>query len=155
MRILLITTGISAVRRALEQEPAAELIVAECNMPKGSMLLKLQQLLESVLPDLIITYRCPYILPAAIFRKARLGAFNIHPSLLPKYAGLNPWEEMFKKHEREGGITLHYMTEQADAGSVVYQYAFSISETDTVDSARRKADVIAAKLVRRLVIKWS
>jgi phosphoribosylglycinamide formyltransferase-1 len=84
-----------------------------------------------------------------------LGAFNIHPSLLPKYPGLNPWEAIFRNHEQEGGVTLHRITEHIDAGPIIYQATFPIVESDTVESARTKADNLASELVVRLIESYS
>ena len=98
--------------------------------------------------DWLITYRCPYIIPADIFGRARIEAVNIHPSLLPSYPGLNPWEEMSKVHEQQGGVTLHRLTEEADKGEIIMQESFAIELDKGIDEARDRADNVAARLCR-------
>lgn len=151
MKVLLVTTSTNAVRTALKQDNSVELIVIECTAKKSVTLEMIEQICRETFPDILITYRCPYILPKRIFGQARLGAYNIHPSLLPKYAGQNPWHEIFLYHEREGGVTLHRMTEQVDAGRIICQSSFLIEESDTIDSARLKSDKEAAKIIKRFI----
>ena len=153
MIVILVTTSDNAVRKTLEFEQGITLITIDCAVAKDNTLQLLEEYMNNVTPDILITYRCPYILPQDIFSLPRLGAFNIHPSLLPKYPGLNPWEAIFRIHEREGGVTLHQITKQVDAGSIVFQRSFRIEETDTLEIARMKADRLAAELVEQLISK--
>lgn len=152
IKVLLITTSTNSVRTLLETSPLVELHTIDCNDNPDDAKSSLQYEVDKAKPDLIITYRCPIILPASVFSKASLGAYNIHPSLLPKYPGLNPWHEMFRNHEREGGVTLHRITEFVDAGDIIYQSHFEIEPSDTIFSAREKADKAAADLVHKLII---
>lgn len=154
MNVLLVTTSTNAVRTALERETGVELWTIECTTKKSDTLEIIQRLFQNIVPDLLITYRCPYILPKYIFVQPPLGAFNIHPSLLPKYPGLNPWDDIFRNHEQEGGVTLHQMTECADVGLIISQSSFPIEISDTIDSARLKADQHAASLVRQFVLHF-
>ena len=102
-------------------------------------------------PDVLLTYRCPFIIPSYIYERTQLGAFNIHPSLLPKYKGLNPWKEIFRNHETISGVTLHIITKEVDSGIFVLQKSFTIEASDTIESARSKADEIAARLANSLL----
>lgn len=67
--------------------------------------------------------------------------WNIHPSLLPKYAGgmdLNVHEEVLKNHETETGCTLHVVTEALDAGKILKQKKVSIAENETIETLKDK-----------------
>ncbi len=152
MDVLLVTASpANAVKAALEQQRQITLALANLNaMTKKQSFAEIERLLEWGVPDLLITYRCPWILPKRIFQRTRRGAYNIHPSLLPKYPGKNPWDDNFRHHEHESGVTLHHLTEQVDAGPIVFQTPFVIEDSETLDSARDKADGIAAELVLRL-----
>lgn len=97
-------------------------------------------------PDVLLTYRCPFIIPPYIYERALLGAFNIHPSLLPKYKGLNPWMGILHNHESTSGVTLHKLSKEVDSGLIVLQRTFDIEDSDTLESARSKADELAAQL---------
>ncbi len=77
-----------------------------------------------------------------------MGAYNIHPSMLPKYPGLNTWEQIFRANERQSGVTIHRITDIADSGEIILQRTFSIEDFDTITTARYKADQIAVDLVK-------
>ena len=151
MKVLLVTTSTNAVRTALEQINCVELIVIECTAKKSDTLDMIDRVCREAVPDILITYRCPYILPLRLFCHTRLGSYNIHPSLLPKYPGLNPWREIFLNHEQECGVTLHRMTEQVDAGQIICQSSFLIEESDTMESARLKSDKEASIIIKRFI----
>ena len=155
MLVILVTTSDNAVRTTLELEQGITLMTIDCAATNYKASKIIEELLSNTITDILITYRCPIILPHIIFSRPRIGAFNIHPSLLPKYPGLNPWEELFRNQEREGGVTLHWITEAVDAGPIVFQRSFPIEETDTVETARLKADKLAAEMVSQLILSFS
>lgn len=101
--------------------------------------------------DVLITYRCPYILPNDILTALPFGAYNVHPSLLPKYKGMNPWKDIFRNQESKSGVTLHRIISKIDSGGIVSQKSFIITPSDTIESARIKADELAAELAKNFV----
>jgi methionyl-tRNA formyltransferase len=78
----------------------------------------------------------------------RLGGINLHGSLLPKYRGRSPVNWVLVNGERQTGVTLHYMTEQADAGDIIAQYAVDIAFEDTASTLFEKVAQAAAELFR-------
>jgi methionyl-tRNA formyltransferase len=76
----------------------------------------------------------------------RLGAFNMHGSLLPRYRGRVPINWAVLHGEKETGVTLHHMVKRADAGDIVDQETVPIGPEDTAQDVFRKA-VKAASLV--------
>ena len=62
---------------------------------------------------------------------------NLHPSLLPKYKGLNAIEQAMKAGETETGATVHFVTEELDSGAIIKQQTVPILPGDTVDSLQR------------------
>ena len=62
---------------------------------------------------------------------------NLHPSLLPKYKGLNAIEQAMKAGETETGATVHFVTEELDSGAIIKQQEVPILPGDTVDSLQR------------------
>lgn len=144
IRLLLVTTGDNEVRRYL-QKRYPDVVIVDCrHMDKRSVINTLTVLCR----DVLITYRCPYILPLSCFGKYTLGGYNIHPTLLPKYPGLNPWEEIFRNREKEGGVTVHRLSEKVDGGEICMQRAFCIMPDDTIESARDRADKLAARMMK-------
>ncbi|MFY9550819.1 MAG: formyltransferase [Thermoanaerobaculia bacterium] len=102
-------------------------------------------------PDLLFSfyYRC--LLPAEMLAAPRLGAFNMHGSLLPKFRGRAPVNWAVLKGETRTGATLHVMTERADRGPIVDQEAVPIGPDDTaLDVQRRVTAAAVAVLGRRL-----
>lgn len=143
IRLLLITTGDNEVRYCLREHfPNVDVIDCEC-MDKCSVI----DAVSTLSCNLLVTYRCPYILPISCFQKYAFGGYNIHPTLLPKYPGLNPWEAIFRNNEKNGGVTIHRLSENVDGGKILMQRSFPILSSDTIDSARNMADKLAAQLI--------
>ena len=102
-------------------------------------------------PDLIFSFYYRSMLPMSVLRHARLGAFNVHGSLLPKYRGRAPLNWAILKGERETGVTLHEMVEKPDAGRIVDQQAVPIGPDDTaLEVFHRMTDAAEAVLKRTL-----
>lgn len=153
--VLFVTTLHNAVRNYLEQAQDISLHTVECSENYDTVGARLEKAAGECSPDLIITYRCPYIIPRRIYSLAAKGAYNIHPSLLPAYAGLNPWDEIFKKKETVGGVTLHRINDRIDGGEIIFQKAFPINPDCTIETARHEADIVAAELTARLCSLYS
>ena len=62
---------------------------------------------------------------------------NLHPSLLPKYKGLNAIEQAMKAGETETGATVHFVNEHLDSGAIIKQQEVPILPGDTVESVQR------------------
>ncbi|HUI68286.1 MAG TPA: formyltransferase [Nitrospirota bacterium] len=97
-------------------------------------------------PELIFSFYYRNMIKEEILNVPRLGAFNMHGSLLPKYRGRVPINWAVLHGEKESGVTLHYMVKRADAGDIVDQEAVPIGPEDTAQDVFRKA-VKAARLV--------
>jgi UDP-4-amino-4-deoxy-L-arabinose formyltransferase / UDP-glucuronic acid dehydrogenase (UDP-4-keto-hexauronic acid decarboxylating) len=102
----------------------------------------------ALLPDIIYSVYYRYLLPDAILKSAKLGAFNLHGSLLPKYRGRAPVNWMIVNGEREAGLTLHHMVTRADAGDIVAQKSCSIDDDDTALTLYRKLVPLGAEIIR-------
>ena len=66
---------------------------------------------------------------------------NVHPSLLPKYAGgmdTNVHEEVLKNNEKETGCTIHLVTDEVDKGPIVIQKRCLVDSDDTIESLKAK-----------------
>ena len=59
---------------------------------------------------------------------------NVHPSLLPKYKGVNAVEQALESGDSETGVTVHYVTEELDSGQIVMQHRVPILPNDDVKS---------------------
>jgi phosphoribosylglycinamide formyltransferase-1 len=63
---------------------------------------------------------------------------NIHPSLLPKYKGLNTFSKILQNQEILSGCTVHYVNEKLDSGSIILQKKVLINKLDTETSLKKK-----------------
>ena len=63
---------------------------------------------------------------------------NIHPSLLPKYKGLNTHQRVLKHGETTHGTTVHFVNKFLDSGKIIAQKSIEISQDDTIESLERR-----------------
>jgi len=73
---------------------------------------------------------------------------NVHPSLLPKYAGgmdTNVHEEVLKNGETETGCTIHFVTDEVDGGSILMQKKCAVAPDDTVESLKIKVQELEGR----------
>ena len=96
--------------------------------------------------DVLLVYGGP-ILSREVFQAPRLGAYNFHPSLLPRHRGREPERAVLASGDREGGVTLHRITEKVDRGPILLQRRFPLRPDETIESYKRRAlDTIVAML---------
>jgi methionyl-tRNA formyltransferase len=101
--------------------------------------------------DLIFSFYYRSMLPMSLLKRARLGAFNMHGSLLPKFRGRAPLNWAIVKGETETGVTLHEMVEKPDAGRIVDQQAVPIGpDENAVEVFHKMTDAAEAVLKRSL-----
>lgn len=103
--------------------------------------LALANILKELNPDWIVLAGFIRILGAELVQQFVGRMINIHPSLLPKYPGLNTHERALDAGDSEHGATVHFVTPELDAGPVIEQVSVPILEGDT-------ADVLAARVLR-------
>ena len=63
---------------------------------------------------------------------------NIHPSLLPKYKGLNTHEKVIKNNEKFSGCTVHFVNSKLDSGKIILQKKVTVAKNETPKSLARK-----------------
>ena len=78
------------------------------------------------------------ILSQSFIKKFNGKIINIHPSLLPKYKGLNTHERVIKNKEKFSGCTVHYVNAKLDSGKIILQKKVKISKMDTAKTLKKK-----------------
>ena len=78
---------------------------------------------------------------------------NIHPSLLPKFKGLNTFSRMLKSREIKAGCTVHYVNEKLDSGNKIVQKSFFINTEDSELTLKKKTQAIEYKAFPEAIIK--
>ena len=66
---------------------------------------------------------------------------NIHPSLLPKYKGLNTYKRAIEKGDKLFGCTVHYVNEKLDSGKIIIKKRVHIANAETVEKLKKKVQV--------------
>lgn len=87
-------------------------------------------------PDVILVATYHRIIKPEIIRSAR-HAFNVHPSLLPRYRGTTPYFWVMRNGEQTTGVTIHDLTDVLDRGDIVVQQELPIRADDTQGSLRQ------------------
>ncbi|WP_242674467.1 phosphoribosylglycinamide formyltransferase [Marinobacter halodurans] len=109
--------------------------------------------LEALNPDAIVLAGFMRILTEDFVRHFRGRLINIHPSLLPKYQGLNTHQRALDAGDATHGTSVHFVTEELDGGPVIARAEVPVLENDT-------ADTLAARVKARehvlypIILRW-
>ena len=105
--------------------------------------------IKTLQPDIIFSFYYRHMIATTILELPRLGAFNMHGSLLPKYRGRVPINWTIIHGEKQTGATLHHMVKRPDAGDIVDQQAVTIGAIDTAQQVFRKVTQAAQAVLAR------
>jgi len=78
---------------------------------------------------------------------------NIHPSLLPKFKGLNTFSRMLKSNEKKAGCTVHFVNEKLDSGNTIVQKKFFINTKDDEKILKFKTQKLEYRAFPEAIIK--
>ena len=92
------------------------------------------EVLTPYAPDTVVLAGFMRILSAVFVRHYAGQLINIHPSLLPKYRGLNTHARALEAGDSEHGCSIHFVTEELDGGPLIAQAPIAVHANDTVDS---------------------
>ena len=114
---------------------------------------QLQLQIEQYQPDLIVLAGYMRILTPHFVQHYSGKMLNIHPSLLPKYPGLNTHRRAMEAGDKEHGTTVHFVTDELDGGPIILQAKVPIFDND------EEQDIVERVLTQEhqiypLVIKW-
>ena len=113
----------------------------------------LNKFLDDNNPDLIILSGYMKIVPELIVNKYLGKIINIHPSLLPKYPGLNTYEKVIENNDQYHGATVHFVTKDLDEGPIILQGSFPVKEGMTkaeLEKFTHKTEYI----IFPIVVEW-
>ena len=96
----------------------------------------------SLAPDLIVTAAFGQFLPTKLIAAAKVGAVNVHGSLLPKYRGGAPVQYAIMNGDQETGVTIIYMVKKMDAGDMLAQAKLPIGPHDDTGSIFAKMSIL-------------
>lgn len=110
-------------------------------------------LLTPYAPDTVVLAGFMRILSSVFVRHYAGRLINIHPSLLPKYRGLNTHARALEAGDSEHGCSIHFVTEELDGGPLIAQAPISVQTSDTVDSLSKRVQQREHRLYPQ-VLQW-
>jgi len=102
--------------------------------------------LRALEPDLIVVVAFR-ILPREVYTIPKLGSFNLHASLLPKYRGAAPINWAIINGEKETGVTTFFLQDKVDTGNIIIQRKVRIDEDETAGTLHDKLSYIGKEVV--------
>lgn len=111
----------------------------------------LLKVLRRYQPELIVCAGFMRILGANVVDAYEGRIINIHPSLLPKYPGLNTHARVLQSKDHEHGVSIHLVNQELDAGPLLAQAAFKVCPEDTPESLAQKAHELEHQMYPQLL----
>ena len=129
---------------------AREFGVPNAYLPPGRFRTRLEPAAEAELVEMLREAKVELVVLAGFMRVLKeqmLSAFprriiNIHPSLLPKFPGLEAWKQALIAGEKVTGVTVHFVDEQIDHGDVIAQQAVPVLSGDTPQSLHARIQAV-------------
>ena len=141
---------------------AREFGVNNAYLPPGRFRTRLEAQTEEQLVQMLRDAGVELVVLAGFMRvlhEAMLKAFprriiNIHPSLLPKFPGLEAWKQALVAGETVTGCTVHYVDEQIDHGRILAQKEVAILPNDTAESLHARIQVLEHELYPAVIAEF-
>ena len=148
--IVLVVTGKDKPRKSKRSEPEAT-PVKKAARDLGITVLEMDDVKDPRFAGTVARYRPDVIvvaafriLPPSVFEQARLGAFNLHASLLPRYRGAAPVNWAIINGDKETGVTTFFLQRQVDTGNIIFQEKTHIGPEETAGELAERLSVIGA-----------
>ncbi len=92
-----------------------------------------------------------YKIPKILMQATKDGFINVHPSMLPKYRGGNPYSRVIMNGETETGVTVHFMDEGFDTGDIIAQKPYHIHSKATMGTIFNELNVLGIELLLQVL----
>lgn len=92
-----------------------------------------------------------YKIPKILLTATKDGFINVHPSMLPKYRGGNPYSRVIMNGETETGVTVHFMDEGFDTGDIIAQKPYHIHSKATMGTLFNELNVLGIELLLQVL----
>ena len=151
--MLVISNNPKAIGLKYAKKSKIKNYIIECQNKSSfeSQLLKILNLYDL---DLICLAGFMKILSGGFIKKYSKPILNIHPSLLPKYKGLNTHLRAIKNRDKFTGATVHEVNEKLDSGKIVLQKKVKILKKDKIKSLEKKVLKIEHEIYPKAVVKF-
>lgn len=151
--IVLVVTGKDKPRRNQRSEPEPT-PVKKAAKELGLTVLEIDDVKEPRFADTVARHRPDVIvvaafriLPPSVFEQARLGSFNLHASLLPRYRGAAPVNWTIINGDTETGVTTFFLRKTVDTGNILLQERTPVGPDETAGELAERLSVIGAGAV--------
>jgi len=101
--------------------------------------------------DVAVVCSFNYKIPKVLIEATKDGFINVHPSMLPKYRGGNPYSRVIMNGETETGVTIHFMDENFDTGDIIAQKPYHIHSKATMGTIFNELNVIGIELLLQVL----
>lgn len=139
--------------RAKQAGISTEIVKADKNMSREDYDRQLQDRIEYYQPALIVLAGFMRILSDNFVKHYSGKMINIHPSLLPKFRGLNTHQRAIDANEKRHGATVHFVTPELDGGPAILQAQVPIHSNDTAESLANRV-LQQEHQIYPLAIRW-
>jgi phosphoribosylglycinamide formyltransferase-1 len=141
---------------------AREFSIPNAYLPPGQLRTRLEPNVENELVDMLREAHVDLVVLAGFMRVLHapmLKAFprciiNIHPSLLPKFPGLEAWKQALAAGEEVSGCTVHYVDEKIDHGEIIAQREVRILPDDTAESLHARIQIAERELYPTVIAEF-
>jgi phosphoribosylglycinamide formyltransferase-1 len=141
---------------------AQEFGVPNAFVPPGKFRTRMEPEAESALVQMLRDSAVELVVLAGFMRVLKaptLSAFphriiNIHPSLLPKFPGLEAWKQALAAGERVTGCTVHYVDADIDSGEIIAQHEVPILPNDTADTLHERIQIAEHELYPEAIAQF-
>ncbi|MCL9776055.1 phosphoribosylglycinamide formyltransferase [Vibrio methylphosphonaticus] len=142
-----------ALERARKAGAEAEFLDPKASESREAFDAELMRRIDVHNPDLLVLAGYMRILSGEFVRHYMGRMINIHPSLLPKYPGLNTHQRAIDNCDEHHGTSIHFVTEKLDGGPIILQAKVPVFDNDTVEVLEQRIQ-IQEHQIYPLVVKW-
>ena len=141
---------------------AREFSIPNAYLPPGQLRTRLEPNVENELVnmlreahvDLVVLAGFMRVLHAPMLKAFPRRIINIHPSLLPKFPGLEAWKQALAAGEEVSGCTVHYVDEKIDHGEIIAQREVRILPNDTAESLHARIQIAERELYPAVIAEF-
>ena len=123
-------------RRRVTRQLAPESLLDALGAPRDELNAQIERALTRARPDLIVSWFWTRLLPASWLNAAAHGGIGVHPSILPRHRGPNPYFWSIDSGDPDAGVTLHTLAPEYDTGTILLQRAIPVGERNAWQLAR-------------------
>ena len=142
--------NVGGIKFAIKKKIKNKVIIYKNKNKAEKLILKI---LKKYKIELICLAGFMKILSKKFIKNFKGKIINIHPSLLPKYKGLNTHERVIQNKEKYSGCTIHYVNEKLDSGKTIIQKKVKVFKSDTAKRLAKRILIEENKLYPKAINK--